>query len=293
MATASAWQRFRHWRRRRPFWGGLLLLLSGLTMFLSANLTLADMEVHFGQEGYLSYLLPIIMLLTGALIWITPAQRLFYAVIGLVTALYSLIGLNLGGFGLGMLLGIVGGALAIAWTPAAPAAPEAPAALPEDAGEPDDPEETHHDGPRPEEDELPFVRPAGDDAPTAFLPGIDDERGDDPRPASHGGVHRKILVITLVPLVVTAGMLLAGSHTPARADDDCPEGLPSRPVAAAKKAAARQSSAKPSASTRQGRESTEEVPHRVAQPVGVRPSGRRRHRQPDRGRLQRSRRRRR
>ena len=63
------------------------------------------MKVHFGQEGYLSYLLPIILLLCGGLIWVTPAQRPFYAVIGLVTALYSLIGLNLGGFGAGMILG--------------------------------------------------------------------------------------------------------------------------------------------------------------------------------------------
>src|SRR4051812_40684053 len=139
VATASAWQQFRHWRRRRPFWGGLLLLLSGSAMFLSANLTLADLEVHFGQEGYLSYLLPVIMLLTGALIWLTPAQRVFYAVIGLVTALYSLIGLNLGGFGAGMLLGIVGGALAIAWTPAgaAQAPAGAPPAAAEDAEMPD------------------------------------------------------------------------------------------------------------------------------------------------------------
>ena len=123
MRIDSAWQRFGRWRRRRPFWGGLLLLLAGLALFFSANLTLADMKVHFGQEGYLSYLLPVILVLCGALIWVTPAQRLFYAVIGLVTALYSLIGLNLGGFGVGMLLGILGGALTIAWTPRRPAKP--------------------------------------------------------------------------------------------------------------------------------------------------------------------------
>ena len=64
--AASAWQAFRAWRRSRPFWGGLLLLIAGLELFFSANLTLADMEVHFGQEGYLSYLLPIILLMATA-----------------------------------------------------------------------------------------------------------------------------------------------------------------------------------------------------------------------------------
>ncbi|GLY99164.1 DUF6114 domain-containing protein [Actinoplanes sp. NBRC 103695] len=109
--------RFGRWRRARPFWGGLMLVLSAAVLFLSANLTLEAMQVHFGQEGFLSYLLPLMLLLCGLLIWFTPAQRVFYAIIALLTAVYSLIGLNLGGFGVGMLLGIAGGALAIAWTP--------------------------------------------------------------------------------------------------------------------------------------------------------------------------------
>jgi hypothetical protein len=207
VATATASQRFRHWRRRRPFWGGLLLLLSGLAMFFSANLTLGDLKVHFGQEGYLSYLLPAIMLLCGALIWATPAQRVFYAVVGLLTALYSLIGLNLGGFGAGMLLGIVGGALAVAWTPARPSpGPATPAA---------------------EDDAVPFDRPAGDHG---ILPGLPDDRDG-------GGAHRTLLVVTLVPLLVTGGLVLAGGPAPARADD-CPEGLPSRPAAERSRTAA-------------------------------------------------------
>jgi hypothetical protein len=218
VATESAWRRFRDWRRRRPFWGGLLLLLAAGALFLSANLTLADLEVHFGQEGYLSYLLPAILLLCGLLIWFTPAQRLFYAVIGLVTALYSLIGLNLGGFGVGMVLGIVGGALAIAWTPGAGRPAETATAA--------DPETTD---PAPET--APFESPGDDGAPTAILPGFDDDHGD-PRPPTGGGAHRQLLVLTLVPMVVAAIVLVAGRATPARADDDCPKGLPSRKATA-------------------------------------------------------------
>ena len=117
MPIGNARSSFRQWRRTRPFWGGLLLLLAAAELFASANLTLRDLQVHFGQEGYLSYVLPAVLLLCGVLTWTTPAQRLFYGVLGLLTALYSFLGLNLGGFGLGMLLGIVGGALTIAWGP--------------------------------------------------------------------------------------------------------------------------------------------------------------------------------
>ncbi|MEV4467815.1 DUF6114 domain-containing protein [Micromonospora echinofusca] len=44
-------------------------------------------------------------------------QRISYAVVASVTALFSLIGVNLGGFFGGLLLGLVGSALALAWAP--------------------------------------------------------------------------------------------------------------------------------------------------------------------------------
>jgi hypothetical protein len=123
----ARWRRdFRRWRRARPFWSGLLLIASGLELLLSANLDLGDIEVHLGFEGFLSYLLPVIMLLTGLFVWFTPKQRVFYGIIGALTAVYSLIGLNLGGWFIGMLLGLIGGGLAFAWTPVEPQPPSGP-----------------------------------------------------------------------------------------------------------------------------------------------------------------------
>src|SRR4051812_5941968 len=113
---------FRQWRKTRPFWGGLFFNLSGLALFYSSNLELNGLQVHVGFTGFLSYLLPALMLLSGVLLWLTPQQRLFYSAIGTLTALYSFIGLNLGGFFIGMLLGMIGGALAFAWAPVRPAA---------------------------------------------------------------------------------------------------------------------------------------------------------------------------
>jgi hypothetical protein len=123
VATENIGDRFRRWRRVRPFWGGLLLVLSGLEMFASANMELDNIKIHIGPQGFYSYLLPVMMITAGALTWFSPAQRLFYGVIGIITALYSFIGLNLGGWIAGMLLGIVGGALVIAWGPPRVAAP--------------------------------------------------------------------------------------------------------------------------------------------------------------------------
>jgi hypothetical protein len=204
VTTADARSTFRRWRRTRPFWGGLFLLLAALALFLSANLTLRDLQVHFGQEGYLSYLLPAVLVLCGALTWATPAHRLFYGILGLLTALYSFLGLNLGGFGVGMLLGIVGGALTIAWgPPRGSTAGAAPAGGADTAAPADVPD---RDG---------------------VVPGF-DQHPEDP-PGRPGGAHRKTLVITIVPLAVTA--VLAGGRSAAHADW-CPDGLPSRPAAA-------------------------------------------------------------
>jgi uncharacterized protein DUF6114 len=119
----------------------VFLLLAGVQLFLSPYLNLVDIEISFGPEGFLAILLPVVLLLCGILLWVTPQHRHFYSIIGTLTAVYSLLGLNLGGWFLGMLLGIIGGALGFAWTPVAP---KQPAAEPEPEPEPEpmaDPDE--------------------------------------------------------------------------------------------------------------------------------------------------------
>ncbi|RSM74829.1 hypothetical protein DMB66_00305 [Actinoplanes sp. ATCC 53533] len=256
MATTNAPDGgFRRWRRSRPFWGGLLLLIAGLELFLSANMTLGDLEVHMGPEGFLSYLLPLLLILTGLLSVVTPGQRLFYGVLGLLTAVYSLVGLNLGGFGIGMMVGIVGGALVLAWAPT-PTKPQA--AAPVESDEEPATQDAPEENPRPQPyghdpaatmivpgfpggDETAPLRPAHQPEQFPTEPAYPGEEHP-PRPPS-SGIPRKTFVITLVPLVLTAAVLIAGSQTPARAAVECPEGLPSRPAAAAKKEAVRQSPA--------------------------------------------------
>ncbi|MFF3878223.1 DUF6114 domain-containing protein [Streptomyces sp. NPDC001978] len=107
---------FRRWRARRPFWGGLLLALGGAEILLTEK---ASMKVvmHIGMQGLAGYLLPVVMLLCGLLTLFNPAQRLFYSIIGVLVTLGTWITSNLGGFFIGLLLGLVGSCLTFGWLP--------------------------------------------------------------------------------------------------------------------------------------------------------------------------------
>jgi hypothetical protein len=107
---------FRGWRRTRPFWGGLIALLGGIEILLSERAPVA-VVVHLGAQGLAGYVVPVVLVLCALLLWFNPAQRIFYSILAVLAALASFITSNLGGFVLGMLLGIVGGSLAFAWVP--------------------------------------------------------------------------------------------------------------------------------------------------------------------------------
>ena len=123
---------FALWARRRPFVGGALIALSGVEMFFSGQLDIGKIHVQLGIEGFQATILPILLVVLGVLIIAMPAHRIFYGVIALAVAVYSLIGVNLGGFFVGMLLGAVGGILVVSWMPK-PAVPENPAPEPLEA----------------------------------------------------------------------------------------------------------------------------------------------------------------
>jgi hypothetical protein len=127
---------FRRWRRSRPFWGGLLLVLGGLEMLLiplTGVLARGQIKlvIYVGIGGVFGILIGALLIACGLALWFSPVHKTFYAIAGLLLSLLSFIGTNLGGFFIGMLLGIVGGSLAFAWTPglvraAEPAPPSDP-----------------------------------------------------------------------------------------------------------------------------------------------------------------------
>jgi hypothetical protein len=107
---------FRTWRRSRPFWGALLVNLGGAEILYSEKAPL-QVVVHLGPLGVAGYLLPAIMLLCGLLMWFNPAQRTFYSILSVLLSLGTWITSNLGGFIIGLLLGVIGGSLAFGWRP--------------------------------------------------------------------------------------------------------------------------------------------------------------------------------
>ena len=107
---------FRRWRRTRPFWGGLLVTLAGGEILLSVKAPLSVIQ-HVGAMGLAAYLVPMMLILCGLLLLFSPEQRPFYSVLAVVLSLAAWLTSNLGGFILGMVLGLVGGALAFAWSP--------------------------------------------------------------------------------------------------------------------------------------------------------------------------------
>jgi len=106
---------WRDWRRSRPFWGGLFVLLGGVEILVTVWAPLG-VVLRVGMQNFLGYLVPMVIVICALLLWFSPAQRLFYSLIAVLCALASWLTSNMGGFIIGLLLTLIGGALAFAWT---------------------------------------------------------------------------------------------------------------------------------------------------------------------------------
>lgn len=109
-------QRLRAWRRTRPFWGGLLVILGG-TELLLVPLSPLTVLVSLGLGGIAAIGIGIALIAAGLFLWLLPQTRAYVSVHALLLSVLSFVATNLGGFLVGMLLGIAGSALAFGWTP--------------------------------------------------------------------------------------------------------------------------------------------------------------------------------
>lgn len=113
---------FRVWRWARPFWAGLLTLLAGLPImyFPYANLTMGQLTIRMATTaGSGSLIIGVLLVVLGLTMWFQPMVRVFSGVAAILLALVSLVVSNFGGFVIGFLFGLIGGGLAVAWTPGA------------------------------------------------------------------------------------------------------------------------------------------------------------------------------
>lgn len=221
--TSRPWlgQGYRGWRRSRPYWGGKLAILAGVEIFASTQTSLADMVVKVGVEGFQAYLIPLMLIVAGLLAWFTPAQRQFYGVIITFVAVYALVGVNLGGWLVGTLLGVAGGALIFAWTPEQ-STPEAA----EEDGEDIDPDSAELDHTPRHAAKVRLLDEPGASTPgqprQAFPqapPDVPHQRPESDsaagEPDRRSGLDRgRLLAVTLVPLLLAAVGAVAMRDTP-------------------------------------------------------------------------------
>lgn len=110
---------FGNWRRRRPFAAGLFVLLSGIIMIVPAYLSfeVSNIVIQVSTISGVSTLLIGALLITSALMtWFKPDTRLLTGVASLILGIVALPMSNIGGFVIGTLCAVIGGALALSWT---------------------------------------------------------------------------------------------------------------------------------------------------------------------------------
>ncbi|MFG3547311.1 DUF6114 domain-containing protein [Streptomyces sp. NPDC047725] len=120
---------FRAWRGARPFWAGLFVALGGLPIayFPYANLQIGHLTLAMATTaGAGSLIIGVLLVVLGVSLWFQKHVRVFAGVAAILLALVSIPVSNLGGFLIGFLLALVGGAMAVSWVPGEPPQAEPP-----------------------------------------------------------------------------------------------------------------------------------------------------------------------
>lgn len=227
-ARFADWRRdFGPWRRQRPFVGGVLVVLAGLEMLLSGPIKLDQLGMNivlqFGVEGAQATILPLALVLLGILVIAQPVHRIFYGVISLAISVYSIAGVNLGGWVVGFLLGVVGGIIVVSWAPEEePGAQEEtgtaeePDAAPAPEAEAPPAGAAATDGTVQPDDAAPEVKadtPEPDDAPSS-APGTATDTEAVPKAESLSGALRALSQKSAA-VVVAGAMAVGGMSLPA------------------------------------------------------------------------------
>ncbi|KOU26024.1 membrane protein [Streptomyces sp. WM6372] len=119
----AVYYRFRAWSGGRPFWAGLFTLIGGIPIayFPYADLRLGNVTIAMATTaGAGSLIIGVLLITLGIALWFQQSIRVFAGVASILLALVSLPVSNLGGFFLGFLFALVGGALALSWAPGKP-----------------------------------------------------------------------------------------------------------------------------------------------------------------------------
>lgn len=106
--------RFTEWKAGRPFWGAFLLMLGGVVIGWVPYQFAFELAIIGGDFTVIGLVFAVMVFLTGTFVMARPELSTIFGVIGIALSILSLIG-ALGGLFVGMILGIAGGNLCIAW----------------------------------------------------------------------------------------------------------------------------------------------------------------------------------
>ncbi|WP_103531773.1 DUF6114 domain-containing protein [Streptomyces sp. SM11] len=113
-------RRFRAWRGNRPFWAGLFTMAGGVPIayFPYANMHLGNMTLTMSTTtGAGALIIGVLLITLGLTMWFHHIVRVFAGVAAILLALISIPIANIGGFVVGFVLALIGGALSISWAP--------------------------------------------------------------------------------------------------------------------------------------------------------------------------------
>ncbi|MBG0852433.1 hypothetical protein I2W78_11455 [Streptomyces spinoverrucosus] len=119
---------FRAWRGTRPFWAGLFVMIGGVPImyFPYANLQIGHLTLAMSTTaGAGSLIIGVLLIVLGFTLWFQKHIQIFAGVAAILLALVSIPVSNFGGFVVGFLFALIGGAMAVSWAPGAPPEPEA------------------------------------------------------------------------------------------------------------------------------------------------------------------------
>ncbi|MCI4043880.1 DUF6114 domain-containing protein [Streptomyces sp. TRM75563] len=122
-------RRFRAWRGDRPFWAGLFTILGGapIAYFPYADLHLGNMTLTMSTTaGAGSLIIGVLLITLGLTMWFHHIVRVFAGVAAILLALISIPVANIGGFVIGFVFALIGGALSVSWAPGEPRSDEDP-----------------------------------------------------------------------------------------------------------------------------------------------------------------------
>lgn len=112
LLRALSW--FTAFRRTRPFWGSVWLFVGGIVVLRTADIPLG-LVLGQGFSGSAGYILGGGMMLFAAVAMFAPHYHALVGLVGVLLALAAFVSVNLGGFLVGTVLGIVGGSMVWGW----------------------------------------------------------------------------------------------------------------------------------------------------------------------------------